>query len=67
LWIQRIRKTTLVNLLPRFRPAEGQILIDGHDTRDLTLASLRSQIGIVTQETVLFTTPSATSATAAAK
>jgi ATP-binding cassette, subfamily B, bacterial MsbA len=48
-------KTTLVNLLPRFfDPTEGQILIDGHDTRDLTLASLRSQIGVVTQETVLF-------------
>ncbi|MSO22036.1 MAG: ABC transporter ATP-binding protein [Acidobacteria bacterium] len=48
-------KTTLVNLLPRFfDPTEGQILIDGHDARDLTLASLRSQIGIVTQETVLF-------------
>ena len=48
-------KTTLVNLLPRFfDPTEGQILIDGHDIRDLTLASLRSQIGIVTQETVLF-------------
>ena len=48
-------KTTLVNLLPRFfDPTEGQILIDGHDTRDLTLASLRAQIGIVTQETVLF-------------
>jgi len=48
-------KTTLVNLLPRFYDAsEGRILIDGHDTRDVTLASLRGQIGIVTQETVLF-------------
>jgi len=48
-------KTTLVNMLPRFfDPTEGQILIDGHDARDLTLASLRSQIGIVTQETLLF-------------
>ena len=48
-------KTTLVNLLPRFfDPTEGQILIDGHDIRDVTLASLRSQIGVVTQETVLF-------------
>lgn len=48
-------KTTLVNLLPRFfDPTEGQILVDGHDIRDLTLASLRSQIGIVTQETLLF-------------
>jgi subfamily B ATP-binding cassette protein MsbA len=48
-------KTTLVNLVPRFYdPAEGAILIDGRDTRQVTLASLRSQIGIVTQETVLF-------------
>ncbi|MBM3803280.1 MAG: ABC transporter ATP-binding protein [Acidimicrobiia bacterium] len=48
-------KTTLVNLLPRFfDPTEGQILIDGADTRDVTLSSLRAQIGIVTQETVLF-------------
>ena len=48
-------KTTLVNLLPRFYDATGgRILIDGHDVRDVTLASLRSQIGIVTQETVLF-------------
>ncbi len=48
-------KTTLMNLLPRFfDPTRGQILIDGHDTQDLTLASLRSLIGIVTQETVLF-------------
>ena len=48
-------KTTLVNLLPRFYDATaGRILIDGHDTRDVTLASLRGQIGIVTQETVLF-------------
>ena len=48
-------KTTLVNLLPRFYDvAEGAIVIDGHDIRDVTLASLRAQIGIVTQETVLF-------------
>jgi len=48
-------KTTLVNLVPRFYDAvSGQILIDGHDVRGVTLASLRSQIGIVTQETVLF-------------
>jgi subfamily B ATP-binding cassette protein MsbA len=48
-------KTTLVNLLPRFYDATGgRILIDGHDIRDVTLASLRGQIGIVTQETVLF-------------
>jgi subfamily B ATP-binding cassette protein MsbA len=48
-------KTTLVNLVPRFYdPAEGTILIDGRDTRQVALASLRAQIGIVTQETVLF-------------
>jgi subfamily B ATP-binding cassette protein MsbA len=48
-------KTTLVNLLPRFYDVTGgAILIDGLDIRDVTLASLRDQIGIVTQETVLF-------------
>jgi ATP-binding cassette, subfamily B, bacterial MsbA len=48
-------KTTLVNLIPRFYDASGgEILIDGRDVRDVTLASLRGQIGIVTQETVLF-------------
>jgi ATP-binding cassette, subfamily B, bacterial MsbA len=48
-------KTTLVNLLPRFYDVtSGGILIDGVDVRDVTLASLRAQIGIVTQETVLF-------------
>jgi subfamily B ATP-binding cassette protein MsbA len=48
-------KTTLVNLVPRFYDVTGgSIQIDGHDVRDVTLASLRSQIGIVTQETVLF-------------
>ena len=48
-------KTTLVNLLPRFYDVTaGGILIDGVDVRDVTLASLRRQIGIVTQETVLF-------------
>jgi subfamily B ATP-binding cassette protein MsbA len=48
-------KTTLVNLLPRFYDVgAGSILIDGVDVRDVTLASLRQQIGIVTQETVLF-------------
>jgi subfamily B ATP-binding cassette protein MsbA len=48
-------KTTLVNLLPRFYDATaGVILFDGVDVRGVTLASLRSQIGIVTQETVLF-------------
>ena len=48
-------KTTLVNLLPRFYDVTGgAILIDGRDIRDVTLASLRAQIGIVTQEVVLF-------------
>jgi subfamily B ATP-binding cassette protein MsbA len=48
-------KSTLVNLLPRFYdPTAGEILLDEHDVRDLTLASLREQIGKVTQETVLF-------------
>jgi len=48
-------KSTLVHLIPRFFDvANGRILIDGNDVRDVTLNSLRSQIGIVTQETVLF-------------
>ena len=48
-------KSTLVHLLPRFFDlTSGRLLVDGHDVRDVTLASLRSQIGIVTQETVLF-------------
>jgi subfamily B ATP-binding cassette protein MsbA len=48
-------KTTLVNMLPRFYDVTaGAILIDGVDIRHVTLASLRAQIGIVTQETVLF-------------
>jgi len=48
-------KTTLVNLLPRFFDVtQGAILVDGVDIRDVTLASLRSQISIVTQDTVLF-------------
>jgi subfamily B ATP-binding cassette protein MsbA len=48
-------KTTLVNLLPRFYDvSEGEVLIDGVDVRKATLASLRGQIGLVTQETVLF-------------
>ena len=48
-------KTTIINLLPRFYdPSEGRILIDGLDLRDVTLDSLRSQIGIVLQETTLF-------------
>ena len=48
-------KTTLVNLLPRFYDVtEGAILIDGTDIRDVSLASLRAQIALVTQDTVLF-------------
>jgi subfamily B ATP-binding cassette protein MsbA len=48
-------KTTLVNLIPRFYDVtEGAILIDGKDVRDVTLASLRSHIGIVTQDPILF-------------
>lgn len=49
-------KTTIINLLPRFYdPTEGRVTIDGHDLRDVTLESLRAQIGIVLQETTLFT------------
>ncbi|MGH9573290.1 MAG: ABC transporter ATP-binding protein [Candidatus Acidiferrales bacterium] len=48
-------KTTLVNLLPRFLDAtSGTIRIDGHDVREVTLRSLREQMAIVTQETILF-------------
>ena len=48
-------KTTLVNLVPRFYDVtEGAILIDGVDIRDVTLKSLRGQIGMVTQQTILF-------------
>lgn len=48
-------KSSLLNLIPRFFDvSSGRIAIDGHDLRDLTLASLRTQIGKVTQETILF-------------
>jgi subfamily B ATP-binding cassette protein MsbA len=48
-------KSTLVHLVPRFFDVtSGRLLIDGRDVRDITLASLRAQIGVVTQETVLF-------------
>ena len=48
-------KTSLVNLLPRFYDVEkGQILIDGHDIRKVTFKSLRDQIALVTQQTILF-------------
>lgn len=48
-------KTTIINLIPRFYDVTGgRVLVDGHDVRDVTLASLRSNIGIVLQETTLF-------------
>lgn len=48
-------KSTIADLIPRFYdPSEGAILIDGHDLRDLSIASLRDQMGIVTQESILF-------------
>jgi ATP-binding cassette, subfamily B, bacterial MsbA len=48
-------KSTLVQLIPRFFDVTaGSITIDGHDVRDVTLESLRAQIGIVTQDTILF-------------
>jgi ATP-binding cassette subfamily B protein len=48
-------KSTITNLIPRFYDAtRGRVLIDGHDVRDLTLSSLRQQVGIVLQETLLF-------------
>ncbi|MDX5437995.1 MAG: ABC transporter ATP-binding protein/permease, partial [Pontibacter sp.] len=48
-------KSTLADLLPRFYdPTSGAILIDGHDIRDYTVESVRAQIGVVTQESILF-------------
>ncbi|OLC17154.1 MAG: hypothetical protein AUH29_03055 [Candidatus Rokubacteria bacterium 13_1_40CM_69_27] len=48
-------KSTLMDLLPRFHDVTtGRIVIDGHDLRDVTQASLRAQIGLVTQDTFLF-------------
>jgi subfamily B ATP-binding cassette protein MsbA len=48
-------KSTLAHLVPRFYdPSAGRLLVDGHDLRHVTLASLREQIGLVTQETILF-------------
>ena len=48
-------KTSLANLIPRFYDVKaGRILLDGHDIRDVTVRSLREQIGMVTQETILF-------------
>jgi ATP-binding cassette subfamily B protein len=50
-------KTTVTYLLPRFYdPTEGQILLDGHDLRDITQESLRQHFGVVTQDTFLFHT-----------
>jgi ATP-binding cassette subfamily B protein len=51
-------KSTLVNLIPRFYDVTGgSVKLDDHDVRDVTLSSLRSQIGIVLQETLLFSGP----------
>ena len=50
-------KSTLLSLVPRFYdPDEGRLLLDGHDLRDITKKSLRSQISIVLQDTLLFST-----------
>ena len=50
-------KSTIANLIPRFYEVDsGAITVDGHDIRDVTLASLRGQIGLVPQETMLFST-----------
>ncbi|HNX81121.1 MAG TPA: ABC transporter ATP-binding protein [Candidatus Omnitrophota bacterium] len=50
-----VGKSTLVDLIPRFYdPKKGRIFIDGVDTKEVSLKSLRNQIGIVTQETILF-------------
>lgn len=48
-------KSSIINLIPRFYDAtDGKVLVDDHDVKDLTVESLRSQIGIVLQETNLF-------------
>jgi ABC-type multidrug transport system fused ATPase/permease subunit len=48
-------KTSLLSLVPRlFDPDQGAVLIDGHDIRHLSVRSVRSQIGMVTQETIIF-------------
>ncbi|HVS30095.1 MAG TPA: ABC transporter ATP-binding protein [Thermoanaerobaculia bacterium] len=53
-----IGKSTLTSLILRlYDPIEGRVLIDGHDVREYTLASLRSQVSVVLQESVLFATP----------
>jgi ATP-binding cassette subfamily B protein len=49
-------KTTIINLIPRFYDVgQGHVLVDGHDVRDVQLLSLRRQIGMVLQDTMLFT------------
>jgi ATP-binding cassette subfamily B protein len=51
-------KSTLINLIPRFYDVtEGSVRLDGHDVRDVTLSSLRSQIGVVLQSSLLFSGP----------
>jgi ATP-binding cassette, subfamily B, multidrug efflux pump len=51
-------KSTIINLIPRFYDVTGgQVLLDGYDVRDLLLESLRAQIGIVLQDTTLFSGP----------
>src|SRR5450756_1300377 len=48
-------KSTIINLIPRFYDVRGgRVTVDGHDVRDVTLESLRSRIGMVLQDTVLF-------------
>jgi subfamily B ATP-binding cassette protein MsbA len=48
-------KTTFANLIPRFHhPSAGRLLVDGHDIEDITLASLRANVGLVSQDVVLF-------------
>jgi ATP-binding cassette subfamily B protein len=48
-------KSSIINLIPRFYdPTQGRVLVDGYDLRQVTLESLRGQIGIVLQETTLF-------------
>ena len=48
-------KSTIINLIPRFYDAtSGAVLVDGHDVRDVTLQSLRTQIGVVLQDALLF-------------
>ena len=61
-------KTTLMDLLPRFHDVTaGRITIDGHDLRQVTVASLRALIGLVTQETFLFTRRSSTTSPTAGR